>query len=236
VLFVLRIALILSALFALIALSYLVIKTLLLGRKRVYSRDKGSKLAGIVYAFGKGMMPWEKESAQKHLLVYLAGVGYHVGIFAGLFYLASLVLPFTLRQPIALTERVLLFLGSACGVALLSRRITSPAMRKLSCPDDYAANSIVTIVLILSGVHSQLAGPTSPTLGGTLPGYPNGSPAGIETALLLASSVMFLYVPLGKIRHCVFFFYVRVLFGIFYGRRDALAGTRGLAPTRATRH
>jgi hypothetical protein len=31
-----------------------------------------------------------------------------------------------------------------------------------------------------------------------------------------------LYIPLGKIRHCVFFFYTRILFGAFFGRRGVL--------------
>jgi len=39
--------------------------------------------------------------------------------------------------------------------------------------------------------------------------------------------VMFLYIPVGKIRHCFFFFYSRILFGLFYGRRGVLPQNKG---------
>ena len=47
------------------------------------------------------------------------------------------------------------------------------------------------------------------------------SPRATPLFFLLAI-VMILYIPVGKIRHCFFFFYTRILFGLFYGRRDVL--------------
>jgi hypothetical protein len=47
----------------------------------------------------------------------------------------------------------------------------------------------------------------------------------------LVSIVMFLYIPMSKIRHCFFFFYTRTLFGFFYGRRGALPPPRRQAKT-----
>ncbi|MGB2696422.1 MAG: hypothetical protein WBD28_01025, partial [Candidatus Zixiibacteriota bacterium] len=34
--------------------------------------------------------------------------------------------------------------------------------------------------------------------------------------------IIFVYIPFGKIRHCVFFFYSRILFGDFFGRRGVI--------------
>ena len=42
------------------------------------------------------------------------------------------------------------------------------------------------------------------------------------TGFLLATVVLALYAPLGKIRHCVFFFLARGLFGARLGRRGII--------------
>ena len=48
------------------------------------SPAKGSPAHGVLYAFTFGMAPWAKESTRRYMLAYLRGVGFHVGIFAGL--------------------------------------------------------------------------------------------------------------------------------------------------------
>ena len=60
--------------------------------RRDLSPAKGSPWTGMVYAFTLGMAPWAKESTRRHMLSYLRGVAFHIGIFAGL---AALV-----RQPL----------------------------------------------------------------------------------------------------------------------------------------
>ena len=45
---------------------------------------------------------------------------------------------------------------------------------------------------------------------------------GIRPVLNIITIVVLLYVPVGKIRHCFFFFYSRILFGMFFGRRKVL--------------
>jgi hypothetical protein len=37
--------------------------------------------------------------------------------------------------------------------------------------------------------------------------------------MYVISAVTFVYVPLGKIRHCLYFFFSRIFFGKFFGRR-----------------
>src|SRR3989304_3774903 len=56
----------------------------------------GSPAQGVLYAFTWGMMPWAKESTRLHLLAYLRGVVFHIGIGAA--FLALLVSPWRGRR------------------------------------------------------------------------------------------------------------------------------------------
>lgn len=195
----LRLGVILSFIISVISLSILVFKTFSFGKKPLYATPQGSRIKGVLFAFGRGMIPWEKESTRKHLTTYITGVIYHIGIFTALFYLISTIFSFGLpRQAISLL-RILLLLGIISGFSLLFKRIIIPKVKKISCPDDFAANIIVSLFLLFSLLNT----------------YSVYSPA----LFFLVVIIMFLYIPVGKIRHCFFFFYVRILFGLFYGRR-----------------
>lgn len=191
-----------SFLFSVISLSILVIKTFFFGKKVLYAEPRGDGKKGILYAFGRGMMPWEKESARKHLPTYIGGMLYHTGIFVALIYLFFQIFHSGLSRPVVFLLRLLMSLGILSGLVLLFKRILLQTMRKISCPDDFFSNILVNLFLICAIVHTFVA----------------------QTASLffLMSTVMFLYIPVGKIRHCFFFFYVRILFGLFYGRRNIL--------------
>ena len=206
----LRTGVILSGLFALVALIVLVVKTLSFGKRPFYSKQAGSRASGVVYAFGKGMLPWEKESARKHPLTYVAGVVYHAGIFAALACLFCAVFSVSPPPALLLVLRATLVAGGACGVSLLAKRIFSRKLRRLSCPDDYAANAIATLFVILAAVRA----------------WQSALGASDDRLFYVVSILMFLYVPIGKIRHCFFFFYSRVLLGIFFGRRSAFPARR----------
>jgi hypothetical protein len=196
----LKYGVIISFFISVISLSILVLKTFSFGKRPLYAEPKGNVKKGIVYAFGKGMMPWEKESALKHLPSYIGGIFYHLGVFGGLFYLLVTLGSIDLPAPVLLFMQIVLMVGVISGAALLLKRIFSTQMRVLSCPDDFAANIIVNIFVLSALLHTF---------------YP-----GITHFFFLVAIIMFLYMPLGKIRHCFFFFYIRILFGMFYGRRD----------------
>jgi len=196
----LKYGVIVSFFISVISLSILVLRTFSFGKKPLYAEPKGNVKKGIVYAFGKGMMPWEKESAVKHLPSYIGGILYHLGIFGGLFYLLVTLVSIDLPAPVLLFMRIVLAAGVISGAALLLKRIFSTRMRVLSCPDDFAANIIVNIFVLAALLHTF---------------YPGITPFFFPVAI-----IMFLYMPVGKIRHCFFFFYIRILFGMFYGRRD----------------
>ncbi|MFZ2055107.1 MAG: hypothetical protein WAU81_13045 [Candidatus Aminicenantales bacterium] len=191
---------------SLVLLTAQVLQTLSFGRRRLHSEAEGSRLSGMAYALGRGMMPWEKESAARHLPTYVAGMIYHAGIFAAI--LSVLLLAAGIRPPEAAVAvlRILLAAGFLSGTGLLLKRVAYPKMRSISCPDDYASNLLVD-GFVFFGLLSSWRDAASPLF---------------FSAAILA----FLYMPLGKIRHCFFFFYSRILFGSYFGRRGVLPRRR----------
>jgi len=199
---ILKYSVILSFCTTFVILCFLVIKTINFKKKKLFSQAQGNSLKGIIYALGRGLAPWEKESAAKHLPTYLAGILYHIGIFVALFYLISLLIPYQLGLLVIMILRIFILIGILCGVGLFVKRFLKPHLKKISCPDDYVSNLLVDGFLIISLVE---------TYRGTL-----------RSILYAVAIILVLYIPLGKIRHCFFFFYSRILFGFFFGRRGVL--------------
>ncbi|MGB8657537.1 MAG: hypothetical protein WCE90_07095 [Candidatus Zixiibacteriota bacterium] len=199
---VLKLGVAASGTFCVVVLAVMLIRTFAFGRRPTYAHPKGSSFAGIVYAFGWGMLPWEKESAAKHIWTYVGGILYHVGILMAMLFLATVLLGISFPQMLLQPVRILLAIGVVCGLALLIKRIHKPHMRSLSSGDDYLANSLVDLLLL-----SALAATFAETM---------------LAPFLAVAIVIFLYIPFGKLRHCVFFFYSRIIFGTFFGKRGVL--------------
>ena len=199
---ILRYGVIFSFVVCLISLAVLFIKTFSFGRRIFQAEPSGKGSRGIWYAFTRGMMPWEKESARKHLSTYVAGIVYHLGIFSALFYILTLIIPFNISLYLSCFFFSTVAFGLVCGLGLLAKRIFIPYMKKISCMDDYGSNILVNLFLmfVLADIFLRE----------------------LRAILFLVTIVLFLYIPLGKIRHCFFFFYSRALFGLFYGRRGVL--------------
>ncbi len=197
---ILKIAVILSFLFSIISLAFLVFRTFGFGKATHFAHAQGTSRKGIQYAMGRGMTPWEKESAGRHLLTYAAGILYHTGVFIALLYLFFLVVNIALPTWTGIIFQLAFSVGLLFGISLLIKRYIIKEMRAISCVDDYVANLLVDGFLALALVHTFAPG--------------------ITPLFYIWSVLMFLYMPMGKIRHCFFFFYVRILFGIFFGRRN----------------
>jgi len=199
---VLKLGVAASVLFCLVILTVMVVRTFAFGRRPTYAHRRGSSFAGIMYALGPGMLPWEKESASKHIWTYIGGILYHVGILMAMLFLATVLLRISLPATLLQAVRILLIIGVVSGVALFIKRILQPHMRFLSGGDDYLANVLVDL-LLLSALATTFA----------------------ETMLVpfpVIAIITFIYIPFGKLRHCAFFFYSRILFGEFFGRRGVL--------------
>jgi hypothetical protein len=191
-----------AAVFCLATLTFLVGRTLAVGRREYLSAPRGYAGNGIIYAFGRGMV--EKESVSLHLPTFVGGVLYHGAVFAAFLYLFWTVL-FPGTVLLLKVFRIVLLAGAVVGLSLLFKRASKPHLRRLSCPDDFFANLFVDAFLLLAFVHTLLPS--------------------VEPALFVVAALLFLYIPLGKIRHCFFFFATRLAFGLHYGRRGALPGS-----------
>lgn len=174
------------------------------GQARAEAPARGRARDGVVYAFGRGMSPWAKESARQHPVVYMAGLLYHLGIFASLGIVVLAIAGVPRLESVSFVSAPLLVLSLVAGVALLARRIATPGLRAVSCPDDFTSNVAVTL-LVASALVSVADGGHAPSL-------------------LVVGTLVLLYAPLGKIRHCVFFFLARAGFGRLMGRRGVLPG------------
>jgi hypothetical protein len=195
----LRISVLVTGAWALLALVALVLRARSFGKPEYFARPAGRAMAGVAYAFGPGLSPTAKESTREHLPTYFAGVGYHAGILAGLAYLVLVLAGAALGDHLPRVIQALCLLGSLCGAGLLIKRLLSAHLRGLSCPDDYAANVLTTGFVALA-----CASASSPAL---------------TPAFLAEAAILMAYVPLGKIRHCCFFFPTRYYLGAHFGRR-----------------
>lgn len=198
----LHLGLLIAAIYAAVALAVMLITTASIKRKPLYAKADGSEWDGVKYAFTAGMLPSAKESVRMHMPTFVGGMLYHGGIFAAVIQLLIVVFGLRLPPPIVLAMRILILAGLAAGLALLIKRITLVRMRIISSPDDFIANSLVDIFLALSIAATMTTG--------------------VEPWLVLCAIILLLYIPVGKIRHCVFFFYTRLNFGRLFGRRGVL--------------
>ncbi|HJW90025.1 MAG TPA: hypothetical protein VJ436_05240 [Anaerolineales bacterium] len=163
---------------------------------------KGRPGLGVLYAYTLGMAPWAKESTRRHLLAYLRGVAFHLGIFLGLGIL--LASPWLGAAP-ALWKSVPAvgaFMGALFGLAGFAARFFEHNLKALSTRDDYAAVLLVSLFLGSAGLWLV-------------------APASLPVFYLL-SAVMLVYAPFSKIRHCIYYASSRLFFGRFFGTRAVL--------------
>ena len=135
---------------------------------------------------------------------YLLGIVYHTGIFSGILFLLLQIFDIVPGTILLVIIQGALAGGASAGIFLFLKRTFSPVLRAISCPDDFVSNILVDGFLVLALLVS---------LGQSL-----------STAWYVVAIVLFLYMPLGKIRHCAFFFTTRIFHGIFFGRRGVFPG------------
>lgn len=175
------------------------------GAPKEFSKESGSVAQGVLYSNTGAMMPNQKESAYLHLPSYAAGMLFHIGIFVSLLlYLVSLFdgqhyfpqwLSYLLGGGVAIT--------AICGVSLFIKRLTNPNLRNLTCPDDYLANFVATLIQVATVLFLLLPDTVC-----------------ISIFYYVATIILFLYMPVGKLKHVVYYFSARYHLGFFYGRRN----------------
>lgn len=168
------------------------------------STPKDSALHGILYAFTLGMAPWSKESTRMHWVAYTRGILFHVGIFAAL----AVLLASPWFDQINLLIRGLFAIacgfGAVMGAAGGVMRVSEHNLASISTVDDHISDWLVTLFLAATSLALVWTA--------ALP------------AMWLTGAVMLVYAPIGKIRHCIYFYFGRLFYGIHIGRRGIVRG------------
>ncbi len=173
------------------------------GAPRDLSEKSGDLSGAILYSYTKAMMPKHKESAYLHMPTYAAGLIYHMGTFLSLaLFVALLIFRFAgveIPGIISLSIAVLLIITSLSGFGILLKRIVKKDLRYLSGPDDYISNLLTTMIQLLSALY--LLFPAT------------------EPVYFVFAALLFLWMPVGKTKHVLYFFSARYHLGYFYGWR-----------------
>jgi len=175
-------------------------------QKKPYQAEKapvkGSPGKGVIYSFTFGMAPWAKESARLHWVAYIRGVIFHLGIFASALFLITSPWLEDFPSPLRVFLTIFFSLGAVFSIAGVGMRLANHSLRLLSTPDDYFSLVLVTILLA------------------------SGAVAAAQTAylpfFLLMAGLTMAYMPFGKLRHFLYFFYERIFFGLVNGRRGVI--------------
>jgi hypothetical protein len=175
--------------------------------KKDLARGRGSVGRAILFAFTLGMAPWEKESTRIHWVAYLRGIFFHIGIFMAFgVLLASPWLEFLPDIVIWLAAAVT-GLGAVFGFAGIFMRLSGPNERVLSLPDDYFSVFLTSLFIALA--FGSLLWPA------------------VLPLFYVVTGIMGAYIPISKIRHCVYFFYSKFFIGTSFGHRGVIGQPKG---------
>jgi nitrate reductase gamma subunit len=180
-----------------------------LGKPKDLSQKSGSIPRAELYSYTIAMLPTQKESAYLHIPTFTAGVLFHIGTFVALllFLVFFFVNPILLRDWLLLAIGILfaiLLLGISvvCGGSLFFKRLFLRKLRTLSTMDDYVSVLLVTLFQLVT-IFYLIFGDS------------------VATYYYITASILLLYMPVGKLRHAVYFFAARYQLGFFYGWRNA---------------
>jgi len=176
------------------------IRLLRLGSPRDFAKPAGDIKSATLYSFTGAMSPLKKESAFLHIPTYAAGMIYHLGTFCSMLLLFFIWADVVFPKVLALGLSSFMLVSSGCGAGILAKRIVKKGMRELSNPDDYISNILVTAFQLITALHLLLPGMFS-------------------AAYFLAAASLLLYIPLGKLKHLLYFFSARMQLGFFFGSR-----------------
>ena len=182
------------------------VKIVRLGAPKDKSEPSGSVKEGVIYSNTRAMMPTEKESAYLHLPSYAVGILFHIGIFCCLLFFVLSFFPFFNRWLSSGGMWLLAIpaaIGAVCGILLFFRRLVSNDLKVLSMPDDFISTCLVAFFQLMTTLYLLFPATKAVTI-----------------LYYISSILLLLYMPLGKLRHVVYFFAARYHLGFFYGWRN----------------
>lgn len=203
---VLQIISLIALVFCIVMMLSHFIRIVRLGKPNDFSVKSGNVAKGVVYANTKAMMPTNKESAYMHLPTYTAGILYHLGSFLSLllFVLSLFNLNTYYPQWLNIILAVGLLFTGILGSMLLIKRFVNKDLHSLANPDDYLSNIFTTLLHFTTAIYLLLSGTC------------NIAPF----LYYISASLLFVYMPFGKLKHVVYYFAARYHLGFFYGWRN----------------
>jgi hypothetical protein len=175
--------------------------------KEDLARERGSSGQGILFAFTLGMAPWEKESTRIHWIAYLRGIFFHVGIFIAFGVLLASPWLELLPDWLVWIGAAVTGFGALLGFAGIFMRLAGSNERVLSLPDDYVSVFLTSLYIALA--FTTLLWPA------------------LLPVFYVVTGLMGAYIPISKIRHCVYFFYSKFFFGKGFGHRGVIGQPKG---------
>lgn len=178
---------------------YHLLRTIILLSPADFSRPSDNAKNAAVYAFTKSMSPGKKESAYQHLPTYATGMVFHLGTFFSFGLLIMVFFNVTMSSWASHASTLCIAISIICGFAIFLKRVFNDALRSLSLPDDYFSNLLVCGFQFITALTIY-----------------NGTSHGL---VFIYASFMMLYIPLGKLKHTIYFFASRIYLSRFYGKR-----------------
>jgi nitrate reductase gamma subunit len=164
---------------------------------------KGQHDKAVRYAFFQLGRPDEMESTRRHWYRWIEFAFFHLAMAVGIG--VAFALPFaheSMTSPfIVYFQKSFFAVAALIGISRLMRRITRPAMRAISSPDDYFCLALLTLWMI-SGFFMA----------------PQSSEIWLLAYYVLATFFLF-YVPFSKISHYVMWPFMRYYMGRHFGHR-----------------
>ena len=165
-----------------------------------------SSFKGIVYSWANIAMPWSMESTRRMPFFYVQFVIFHLAVAANIGM--SVVIPYApgLMKPMVVVRllQILFAVAFAIGCYRMYRRISNPAMRLISTPDDFFSLGLLTVWCFVS----LFAAPNRPDLG-----------EGPLMVYFVMTAFFLVYVPFSKISHYLYYPFTRFYFGKTMGYR-----------------
>ena len=198
---------IVSAIICLASLLIQAVKLISYGKPKEFAQKRGNTRKAIRYSYTGAMSPTRKESAYMNLPTYTAGLLYHLGTFLSLVLFILFISGFYPSGLLSIVLEVVLIISGVSGLGILIKRMAKQQLRALSNPDDYISNLLVSLVQLMTALM--------------LLNY------GFAAAYFILISLLFIYLPLGKLRHTIYFFAARYQLGFFYGWRGVWPPKQG---------
>jgi nitrate reductase gamma subunit len=165
-----------------------------------------SSFKGIVYSWANIAMPWSMESTRRMSFFYLQFVVFHLAVAANIGM--SFVIPYApgLMNPMIVVRLLQILFAAACAIGCyrMYRRLSNPAIRLISTPDDFFSLALLTVW----SFASIFAAPNRPDLG-----------EGPLTVYFTMTAFFLVYVPFSKISHYLYYPFTRFYFGRTMGHR-----------------